>query len=192
MINRPQICVSSATGHKPVFPLHNHSKVLIVQQQNFNRQALAMKSGQFLDVHLERAVSVDVDNQSVWMSCLNAHRSRQAEAHGSQTRTAQPAAGFVELVELSRPHLMLAHAHGDVSVSVASLAAQFVNRVLLLNGIACVVVSQRKLGLPTGNLMIPFRQVRNIFFGQRGIQSNQRLFHIRVNWDVSFFVLVNL
>ena len=88
MINRSQICVRTTTGHKPIFPLHDHPKVLVVEQQDFDRQLFTMQSGQFLNVHLERTVAVDIDNDCVRMSGLNTHCGWETEAHCSQTRAA--------------------------------------------------------------------------------------------------------
>jgi hypothetical protein len=41
MIDRAKVRVSSATGIEPVFPLHDHAQMLIVQQQDFHRQLFA-------------------------------------------------------------------------------------------------------------------------------------------------------
>ena len=75
VLDRAEIRVRSVAFHEPVFPLHNHSQMLIVEQQNFDREVFAVASGQFLDVHLETAVAIDVNAKGIGMSGLCAHRS---------------------------------------------------------------------------------------------------------------------
>src|SRR5260221_13631597 len=50
-----------------------------------------------------------------------AHRRRQAEAHGAQAAGVDPAAWLVELVELRRPHLMLADVGRDERLALGHL-----------------------------------------------------------------------
>src|SRR5690606_27208596 len=83
------------------------------EKNDLNRDVFAHGGGEFLNVHHEGAVSIDVDNSAVRESDFAAECSGKAEAHGTEAQRANVAAGLVELVELCRPHLVLAHASGD-------------------------------------------------------------------------------
>ena len=91
MVDRSQVRVGPVAGHEPIFPLDDHAQMLIVQQQHFDRQILAVAGGQFLDIHLKTAVAIDIDDQGVRMGGLGAHRGGQTESHRSQPGTGQPA-----------------------------------------------------------------------------------------------------
>ena len=65
----------------------------------------------------DAAVSIDVDNERLWMGDLGPHRRRQSESHRAQATRGEPRPGATELVELCRPHLVLAHAHRDDRVA---------------------------------------------------------------------------
>ena len=68
--------MSTIAVHEPIFPLHDHAKMLIVQQHHLDRQVLAVASGQFLDIHLKAAVAVNVDHECIGMSGLDSHGCR--------------------------------------------------------------------------------------------------------------------
>ena len=86
---------------------------------------------------------------------------------------------------------MLAHTDRNISVHGVRLTPKFVNRILLQNCVTSIGIAERKLGLPASNLMRPLGQIRNVFLSQSGIQGHESFFHIRMNRDVCFFVLVD-
>ena len=50
--------------HEAVFPLHHHAQVLIIQQQHFDGQVLAVTRRKLLNIHQKAAVTIDVDHQA--------------------------------------------------------------------------------------------------------------------------------
>ena len=56
VVNRTQIGVSPLPLHEAILPLHDHSQVLVVQQQDLDRQILAVTCGQLLTVHLTASI----------------------------------------------------------------------------------------------------------------------------------------
>jgi hypothetical protein len=58
--------------------------------------------------HLHRRITGNVDDQRIRVRHLNAKRCRQAVAHGAQTAGRHPAVRLLEVIELRRPHLVLA------------------------------------------------------------------------------------
>ena len=93
---------------EPVFPLHDHAQVLVVEQNHLDRQLLAMNRGELLNVHEKAAVAVDVDDQGVGEGRLSSDRGGQAVAHRSQSAGGDPGARMLEPGPLRSPHLMLA------------------------------------------------------------------------------------
>ncbi len=63
--------MSPVAAHESIFPLNYHSEVLVVEQQNLHGQFLAMQSRQFLNVHLETTIAIDIDHQRAWISGLH-------------------------------------------------------------------------------------------------------------------------
>ena len=61
---------------KAIFPLDHHAEVLVVDEQHFDRQFLAERASELLDVHQEAPVAVDIDNELVRIGYLSAHRRR--------------------------------------------------------------------------------------------------------------------
>ncbi len=57
-----EVGVAAVAGVKAVLPLHHHAEVLVVENDGLGRDLLDARGGQFLDVHQERAVAVDVDH----------------------------------------------------------------------------------------------------------------------------------
>ena len=102
---------------EPVLPLHHHAEVLVVEEQHLDGDVFTVAGGELLDVHEDAAVSIDVDNERLWMGDLGPHRRRQSESHRAQATRGEPRPGATELVELCRPHLVLAHADRDDRVA---------------------------------------------------------------------------
>jgi hypothetical protein len=67
------------------------------------------------------------------MRGLHADRGRQAIAHRAEAAGRHPAVRLLEVVELGRPHLVLADFGGDVDVAVLRELIQPLDRVLRLD-----------------------------------------------------------
>ena len=190
MINRTQIRMGTISFEEPVFPLHHHPQVLIVQEQRLHRQVFTLECGEFLYVHQHAAVTINVNHQRFGMSRLNPHGCGKPEAHGAKTGTAQPATGAIKLIELSGPHLMLSDADRDVGVKMFRLSPQFLDRILRNNEIAAVFDSQWILLLPCIDGLPPRVNLGDILIGDHRIQSLQDFFDVRHDTDVGNLVLI--
>jgi len=121
--------------------------VLVVEQQNFYGEFFAVERRKFLDIHLERAIAVDVDHQCVLVSRLDSHGCWQTEAHGSKAAAAEPSARLTELKKLGSPHLVLTDADGYIGLAIGRQIRQCANRMLLKNSVKVLIVVKRELGL---------------------------------------------
>ena len=77
-----------------------------------------MSRGEFLDIHQEGAVTVDVDHLLFGTAQLGTECRRITESHRTESGRGDQRAGFREIVILSRPHLVLAHARRDDRLSL--------------------------------------------------------------------------
>src|SRR6266851_4494249 len=66
-------------------------------------------------------LQVDSSCRHIWIGELHAHRRGQAEAHRAEAAGIDPAARLVELVELRRPHLVLADVRSDEGLALGDL-----------------------------------------------------------------------
>ena len=105
--------MASVTGEEAIFPLYDHSEVLVIDDDGFGGNIFGDSGGQFLDVHEEGAVAVDIDDFAMGAGDFGAKRSRISVAHGAETCGGEEATGVVEVVELSCPHLVLTDARGN-------------------------------------------------------------------------------
>ena len=80
---------------------------------------------------------------------LHADRGRQAVAHGAEAARGHPAVRLLEVVELRRPHLVLADFGGDVGVAVLGQLVEPLDRVLRLDQLVRVAVGERFLARAT-------------------------------------------
>ena len=155
-----EIGMSSISAHETIFPLNHHSKMLVVEQQHFNGKVFTVASCQLLNVHLEAAVTIDIDHQRVRVSRLDSHRCRQPKAHCSKPTTAEPGSRTTEFEELSSPHLMLTNAHGNVGIHVGGDVAQGLDCMLLKNAVKVLVIFQWMLSLQILAVTLPLSDFR--------------------------------
>ena len=101
-----------------LLPLPHHAHVLVVEDEHLDRQAELHGRRHLLDVHQDRGVAGDVDDERLGMRHLHADGGRQAVAHGAEPARGHPAVGLLEAEELRRPHLVLADLGGDVDVAI--------------------------------------------------------------------------
>jgi len=159
LITRTEVSMGPVAAEEAVFPLDHHTQVLIVEQKDFSGDFFGIGSGQFLDIHQEAAIAIDVDDQVIRSSDFGAEGRRQAKPHGAQTTAGDPGAGLIEVEELGGPHLMLADPGGDDgAMEQASVPQQFpepADGVLGQNGILTFRNTQRIAGPPFVDLPPP-------------------------------------
>ena len=105
--------------------------------------------------HIKAAVAVDIDDRFIRAGDLSADGRGKAKAHRAKPAGADKLTRTAELIELSRPHLMLADAGTDDRVALG-LREQFFDNVLRLDAWRFWVVTEGILLLPLGNLVKPF------------------------------------
>ena len=71
---------------KAIFPLNDHAEMLVVDDHRLGRDAFDVGCGQFLDVHQERAVAIDIDDLFVGKCDLRAERGGIAVPHRAEAR----------------------------------------------------------------------------------------------------------
>ena len=183
---------------EPVFPLHHHPEPLVVQDHAFGRDPFHVGESQFLDVHQEGTVSVDVDHLAVRKRHLGADGRRVPVPHRAQPGRGEERAWLVEVVELAGPHLVLAHTRGDDRVAFGQLV-QKPDRVLRLNHIFRVVEREGEPLLPLVDLVVPCRERLVLARGapdarlfKEHVQTGQRILHIAQDRQFDDLVLVDL
>ncbi|MNH93968.1 hypothetical protein D3C73_465780 [compost metagenome] len=68
-----------------LLPLAHHAHILVVQNEDLHRQVMLDSAGHFLDAHLDRRITGNIDNKRIRMCNLNAERCRQAVSHRAET-----------------------------------------------------------------------------------------------------------
>ena len=76
--------VASVTSEEAIFPLYDHSEVLVIDDDGFGGNIFGDSGGQFLDVHEERAVAVDIDNFAMGAGDFGPEGGRVSVAHGAE------------------------------------------------------------------------------------------------------------
>ncbi len=175
-----------------IFPLHDHAEVLVVQDHRFGSDFFDFRGGEFLHVHEEGAVAVDVDDLAVWTGYFRAEGGRIAEAHGAESERADEAAGIGVIVELGGPHLVLADAGGDDGFAFGQFEEN-ANR-LLGEDVRAFFVAEGMFLHPAAGFRQPFRAVGGgeVAAFHQLVQPAERIFNIRDNRISNDFVFVVL
>ena len=163
--------MAAVTGVETILPLHHHAQVLVVQDDGLGRDFLNARGGQFLDVHQERAVAVDIDHLLVRPRNLGAQRRRVAKAHRTKPGAGEQLPWLLVLVILSGPHLVLADAGGQDGLAAGQLvkhlddhlwqddlalgAGEMILHVLGPHHLVGDPVAEWCLGFPAGDLFLP-------------------------------------
>src|SRR5258708_40225639 len=98
-----------------LLPLAHHTQVAIVHNGNFKHQALLLYSSEFLDVHLDAAITCHYPHRCIGYAHLDAHSSRESKTHRAETARGNMAIEAGPRVVAWRPHLVLPHLRDDNS-----------------------------------------------------------------------------
>ncbi len=104
-----------------VLPLAHHPQIAVVEHEYLHRDTIGDQGPQFLDVHLEAAVAIDEHHGLIRVRVPGPDGGRESKAHGPQSPGADPLAWAHEPIVLGRPHLVLAHAGHQGSVTRGQL-----------------------------------------------------------------------
>jgi len=77
--------MAAVAGEEAIFPLHDHSEVLVVDNDRLGGDVFGNGGGEFLDVHQEGAVSINVDDFAVGAGNLSAHGGGVAVSHRAKS-----------------------------------------------------------------------------------------------------------
>src|SRR5258706_4214127 len=92
-----------------LLPLAHHAQVAIVHNGNFKHQALLLYSSEFLDVHLNAAITGYYPHRCIGYAHLDTHSSRESKTHRTETARGNMAIEAGARVVACRPHLVLPH-----------------------------------------------------------------------------------
>ena len=190
-----QESVAAVAGEETIFPLDDHSEVLVINDDRLGRDVFGNGSCQLLDVHKKRTVAVDIDDFAVGAGNLGADGSGIAVSHGAKTGGGQETAGIMKVIELAGPHLVLADPSGDDGLPLGELA-EFLDDLLWHDSAGDVGVGKRIFFPPNLDFLAPFletfRQVRVGTLGEKLIQVLQRKPDIGEHGKMDHFVFVQL
>ncbi len=175
-----------------VFPLHDHAEVLVVKHEGLGRDVFDMGAGEFLDVHDEGAVAVNVNDFFVGAGDFGADGRRVAKAHGAEAGGGDETAGFVVVVELAGPHLVLAHAGSDDGVALGHFP-EAADGVLALDDVGGVLEFVGLVLEPFAQGGAPFSVACGVegVFAQEADEASEDLANVGVEGDVDVFVFVD-
>ena len=91
----------------------NHPHIFIVEDENLHRQTILGGGAKLLNIHLDRCLAGNVDDQCVGIAELRADRGGKAIAHRAEATAGQPFIGAFEIEMLGGPHLVLTDLGGD-------------------------------------------------------------------------------
>src|SRR3546814_5119461 len=98
---------SSDVCSSDLLPLAHHAHPLVVHDEHLDRQIVLRDARKLLDVHQDRGLAGNVDDEGVGMRALHAQRRGHAVAHGAEAAGGHPVVRLLELEILRRPHLVL-------------------------------------------------------------------------------------
>ena len=199
--------MTSVAVEEVVLPLDHHSQVLVVQHDGLGGDLLDVGGGQFLNVHQEGSVAIDVDHLLVGASHLGAQGRRVTVTHGTETGAGDELAGELVLVPLTRPHLMLADAGGDDRFTLRE-TPQFLDDHLGQDELLAVLlerlnmgriddlplgrVAERSLGLPFCHLAVPGGEglLDALALGDERVHALQGVLEVSMDRQIGALVFV--
>ena len=149
------MAVTAAVEH--LLPLLDHAKGAVVDGDDLDGHTVLQTGGEFLDVHLYRAVTGDAADHGIRVGKLGAHGGRNAKTHGAKATRIDPLARLGKGVVERSKHLMLTHVGGDKGLPLGHLVKRL-NDLLWLDQGGMGFISQTIAGAPLGDLAPPVRQ----------------------------------
>ena len=101
------------TTVKHALPLIDHAQDVVVENDDFDVDTVLMECGKFLTVHHDAAVAGKEDDRRSGTADFSTHGRRKAVPHRPQSPGGNEVPRFIQVEELSRPHLMLADVGND-------------------------------------------------------------------------------
>ena len=183
---------------EPILPLHDHAQVQVIEHKRLCRDALHARAGELLDVHHEGSVAINVNDLLVGTRNLRADRARVAVAHRAEPEAADERARLVEIIELRRPHLVLAHARRDDRLALRH-PVKLLDHVLRLDRVLRVLIVKWERLFPLGDLRAPRhveRIVARLFplvtgLCQQRVRAGERVLHVTEHRQLHHLVLVD-
>ena len=154
----------------------DHTHILVVQNEDLDRQIVLDGAGHFLNAHLDRGVTGNVDDQRIRMSDLNADGGREAVTHRAKATGGHPAVRLFEAEELCRPHLVLADFGGDVGIVPPGRFRQTLQRILRHDDVVGILVGKRVACPPARDLAMPLRRLRLFRLGRQCPPQTNHIF----------------
>ncbi|KAH3663614.1 hypothetical protein OGAPHI_005015 [Ogataea philodendri] len=159
------VCVSVSVVVEQGLPLGNHSLLLVVEHNDLDRSVSLDGGGELGQGHVERSVSINVNNQRVWLGDLGTNGRWQTKSHGSETSRGDERTWFGPGEVLGSPHLVLAHTGGDNNVTSCSggLFGDLLHESLWLDlgARSLLLIGIWVLFLELPNVLEPLRTRRN-------------------------------
>lgn len=94
-------------------PLSDHTLLLVVEHNSLDANVELNGGGQLGKSHVERSITIDVNDVAVGSGNLGADSGGKTVAHGSKTTGGDHGSGMSPSEVLGGPHLMLANTGGD-------------------------------------------------------------------------------
>ena len=183
--------------------------MLVVQHDGLGSDFLDVGGGQFLNVHQEGSVAIDVDHLLVGPCHLGSQGRWVTVTHGTETGAGDELAGELVLVPLTGPHLMLADTGGDDRLALREtpqllddhlgqdeLLAVLLERLDVgrIDDLPLGRVTERSLGLPFGHLAVPGGEglLDALALGDERVHALQGVLQVTMDGQVGALVLVML
>ena len=110
-----------ATAFKhQVLPLTYIAKIIVVQENHLHRCLLLHNCTQFLDIHLETAITEETADGSVWSTKGSTDSCRKTEAHGTKSTTGNNTQFLGKLEIAATDHLVLTYVVHENSLIMGS------------------------------------------------------------------------
>lgn len=160
------VSVRVAVLVEQVLPLRHHTLFLVVQEENLDTNVELSSSGELGQGHVERGITVDIDDKSVRASNLGTDSSGETVSHSSKTTRGDHGTGVAPAEVLSSPHLVLTDTGSDDStvLHVSSEIAEFLNDSLGLDGSLSslpLIEGEGEPSLPVVDLVEPLLTLSN-------------------------------
>ncbi len=186
------VALRIAPAMQQLLPLPHHPHVLVVEDEDLDRQPVLHGGRHLLHGHQHRGFAGNVDDERIRVGHLHPDRSRQPVAHGAEAARGHPAVRLLKAEELRRPHLVLAHFGGDVDVAIAGRRIEPLDGVLRLDDVVGRPVGERLSAPPFFDLAPPclqraaVRRRAHVVAHDPDIDLNVLVDRGRVDVDVDF------